>query len=84
MPEKKPGGFFSKMAMAFGIGSGIHQGINDAAGQPVRKFRVGDHVRVKYRCQEGTVIDINGDLYMVSLSSGSVDSYSENQLERAW
>ena len=30
------------------------------------------------------VIDINGDLYMVSLSSGSVDSYSENQLERAW
>ena len=84
VPEKKPGGFFSKMAMAFGIGSGIHQGIKDAAGQPVRKFRVGNHVRVKYRGQEGTVIDINGDLYMVSLSSGSVDSYSENQLERAW
>ncbi len=38
----------------------------------------------RYRGQEGTVIDINGDLYMVSLSSGSVDSYSENQLERAW
>lgn len=76
--------FFSKMAMAFGIGEGIRQGINDAADHPVRKFRVGDHVRVKYRGQEGTVIDINGDLYMVSLSSGSVDSYSENQLERAW
>lgn len=72
------------MAMVFGIGEGIRQGINDAAGQPVRKFRVGDHVRVKYRGQEGTVIDINGDLYMVSLSGGSVDSYSENQLERAW
>lgn len=82
--EKEPGGFFSKMAMAFGIGEGIRQGINDAADHPVRKFRVGDHVRVKYRGQEGTVIDINGDLYMVSLSSGSVDSYSENQLERAW
>jgi len=42
-----------------------------------RKFRVGDHVRVRYRGQEGTVIDINGGLYMVSLSSGCVDSYSE-------
>jgi len=70
------------MAMAFGIGEGIRQGINNAAGHPVRKFRVGDHVRVKYRGQEGTIIDINSDLYMVSLSSGSVDSYSENQLER--
>jgi len=84
VPEKKPGGFFSRMAMAFGIGEGIRQGINDAAGNPVRKFSVGDRVRVKYRGQEGTVIDINGGLYMVSLSSGSVDSYSENQLERAW
>ena len=45
---------------------------------------IGNHVIVKYRGQEGMVIDINGDLYMVSLSSGSVDSYSENQLERAW
>ena len=84
VPEKKPSGFFSKMAMAFGIGEGIRQGINNAAGRPVRRFRVGDHVRVKYRGQEGTVIDINGDLYMVSLSGGSVDSYSETQLERAW
>ena len=45
---------------------------------------IGNHVIVKYRGQEGMVIDINGDLYMVSLSSGSVDSYSENQLERSW
>ena len=84
VPEKKPGGFFSRMAMAFGIGHGIHQGISDATRSPVRKFRVGDHVRVRYRGQEGTVIDINGDLYMVSLSSGGVDSYTESQLERAW
>ena len=82
---KKPGGFFSALAMAFGIGHGIHQGINDATRNRVRKFNVGDHVRVKYRGQEGIVIDINGDLYMVSLSDGGyVDSYTESQLERAW
>ena len=33
--EKKPGGFFSKMAMAFGIGECIRQGINNAAGHPI-------------------------------------------------
>ena len=42
-------------------------------GRSARKFRIGDHVRVRYRGQEGTVIDINGDLYMVSLSSGGID-----------
>ncbi|MBO4389773.1 MAG: KOW motif-containing protein [Lachnospiraceae bacterium] len=48
-----------------------------------RKFRVGDHVRVKYRGQEGYIIDINGPLYMVSLKDGAfVDSYTESQLER--
>lgn len=82
---KAPGGFFSKMAMAFGIGAGISQGIKDATGSRPRKFRVGDHVRVRYRGQEGTIIDINGDLYMVSLNDGGyVDSYSESQLEKAW
>ncbi len=81
---KQPSGLFSKLAMAFGIGSDIHQGINDAVGRPDCKFRVGDHVRVRYRGQEGTVIDINGDLYMVSLSSGGIDSYSESQLEKVW
>ena len=71
--------------MAFGIGHGIQQGINDAVGKTIRKFRVGDRVRVKYRGQEGTVIDINGDLYMVSMNGGAqVDSYYENQLEKAW
>ena len=81
----KPGGFFKKLFMAFAVGSGVSQGINDAARQKVHRYRIGDRVRVKYRSQEGTVIDINGDLYMVSLSDGRhVDSYYENQLERAW
>lgn len=70
--EKKPGGFFSAIAMAFGIGHGISQGISDATGARPRKFRVGDHVRVRYRGQEGTVVDINGDLYMVSLNDGAM------------
>lgn len=48
-------------------------------------FRVGDHVRVKYRGQEGTIIDINGNLIMVSLDDGKhVDSYEASELEKAW
>lgn len=31
--EKQPSGFFSKLATVFGIGAGIHQGINDAVGK---------------------------------------------------
>ncbi len=57
---KKPSGLFSTLAMAFGIGHGIQQGINDAVGKPIRKFRVGDRVRVRYRGQEGTVIILTG------------------------
>ncbi len=50
-----------------------------------RRFRIGDHVRVRYRGQEGTVVDINGDYYMVSLKDGRhVDSYREEELEKAW
>ena len=52
MLEKKPGGFFSKMAMAFGIGEVIRQGINNAAGHPIRKFRVGNSC---YRWQKEMV-----------------------------
>ena len=82
---KQPTGFFSKMAMAFGIGAGIHQGVKDATGSRPKKFRVGEHVRVRYRGQEGTIVDINGDLYMVSLKDGGyVDSFTESQLDRAW
>ena len=58
------------------------------AGRPVARirparFRVGDQVRVRYRGQEGTIIDINAGLYMVSLEDGKiVDSYPESSLER--
>lgn len=49
------------------------------------RFKIGDHVRVKYRGQEGTIVDINGKLIMVSLDDGKyVDSYDESQLEKAW
>lgn len=82
---KQPTGFFSKLAMTFGIGAGIHMGINDATQGKPRRFRVGDHVRVRYLGQEGTIIDINGDLYMVSLNDGGyADSFTESQIERAW
>lgn len=49
-----------------------------------QEFLVGDHVRVKYRGQEGTVIDINGNLIMVALANGHTDSYEASQLEKAW
>lgn len=48
-------------------------------------LKVGDKVRVKYRDQEGYIIDKNGDLYMVSINDGQyVDSYSADQLEKTW
>ena len=47
------------------------------------EYKVGDKVRVKYRGQEGYVIDINDSLYMVSLDDGrDIDSYSAEQLEK--
>ncbi len=49
------------------------------------EFNIGDKVRVKYRDQEGRIIDKNGDFYMVSINNGQyVDSYSANELERCW
>lgn len=49
------------------------------------KFKIGDRVRVKYRGQEGYIIDKNGNLYMVSLNDGQyVDSYTADQLEKCW
>lgn len=49
------------------------------------EFKVGDKVRVKYRGQEGYIIDKNGSLYMVSLKDGQyVDSYDASQLEKCW
>ncbi len=50
-----------------------------------KDFNIGDKVRIKYRNQEGYIIDKNGDLYMVSFNDGAdVDSYSSEQLEKCW
>ena len=49
------------------------------------QLEIGDKVRVKYRGQEGYIIDKNGSLYMVSLNDGGhVDSYTADQLEKCW
>ena len=45
-------------------------------------FRIGDYVYIRYRNQYGTVIDINGGLYMVRFGGGRVDSFSADQLEK--
>ena len=47
-------------------------------------FNIGDKVRVKYRDQEGYIIDKNGELYIVRLTSGGVDSYYASDLEKCW
>ena len=47
------------------------------------EFKIGEKVRVKYRGQEGYIIDKNGDLYMVSINNGQiVDSYEASDLEK--
>ena len=49
------------------------------------EYKVGDKVRVKYRGQEGYIIDKNDNLFMVSLDDGRyVDSYTADQLEKCW
>ena len=49
------------------------------------EFNFRDKVRIKYRGQEGYIIDKNDSLYMVSLDDGKyVDSYSADQLEKCW
>ena len=49
------------------------------------EYKVGDKVKVKYRGQEGYIIDKNDNLYMVSLDDGRyVDSYTADQLEKCW
>ena len=49
------------------------------------EYKVGDKLRVKYRGQEGYIIDKNDNLYMVSLDDGRyVDSYTADQLEKCW
>lgn len=54
-------------------------------GSNNNEFKIGDKVRVKYRGQEGYIIDKNGDLYMVSINDGQyVDSYGADDLEKCW
>jgi len=51
----------------------------------IDEFKIGDRVRVKYRGQEGYIIDKNGDLYMVSINNGEiVDSYYARDLEKCY
>lgn len=77
-PEKKPGKLFGLFAFA---GMASAQGAKNKGP----RFRIGDHVRVRWRGQEGTIIDINGGLYMVSIDNGRiVDSFPESALEKAW
>lgn len=75
--KKRHSGLLTLLAAVSGLG-----GSHTKTGQ---RFRVGDHVRVRYRGQEGTIIDIHDGLYMVSLEDGGhVDSYRESDLEKAW
>ena len=49
------------------------------------EFNIGAKVRIKYRGQEGYIIDKNGNLYMVSIDNGCfVDSFTADQLEKCW
>lgn len=76
--QKKPGKLFGLFAFA-GMASEL------GSQKKAPRFRVGEHVRVRWRGQEGTIIDINGGLYMVSLDDGrTVDSFPESDLEKAW
>lgn len=76
--QKKPGKLFGLLALA-GMASEL------GSQKKTPRFRVGEHVRVRWRGQEGTIIDINGGLYMVSLNDGrTVDSFPESDLEKAW
>lgn len=56
--------------------------LSDLFGNSNREFKIGDRVRVKYRGQEGYIIDKNGNLYTVSINNGQiVDSYEACDLE---
>lgn len=49
------------------------------------KFQIGQHIRVRYSGLEGSIIDVNGITYMVSLKDGGkVESYFEWDLESAF
>ena len=59
--------------------------LSDLFGNSNREFKIEDRVRVKYRGQEGYIIDKNGNLYTVSINNGQiVDSYEASDLEICW
>lgn len=59
--------------------------LSDLFGNFNREFKIWDRVRVKYRGQEGYIIDKNGNLYTVSINNGQiVDSYEASDLEICW
>lgn len=59
--------------------------LSDLFGNSNREFKIGDRVRVKYRGQEGYIIDKNENLYTVSINNGQiVDSYETSDLEICW
>ena len=59
--------------------------LSNLFGNSNREFKIGDRVRVKYRGQEGYIIDKNGNLYTVSINNGQiVDSYEASDLEICW
>ena len=59
--------------------------LNDLFSNNTSELKIGDRVRVKYRNQEGYIIDKNENLYMVSINNGQiVDSYEGNDLEKCW
>ena len=46
--------------------------LNDLFSNNTSELKIGDRVRVKYRGQEGYIIDKNGNLYMVSINNGQI------------
>lgn len=59
--------------------------LNDLFSNNTSELKIGDRVRVKYRNQEGYIIDKNGNMYMVSINNGQiVDSYEGNDLGKCW
>lgn len=80
---EKPG-FFSTL---FGIGA-ANRIVNGGSGSSPQRFRIGQHVRVRYSGSEGTIVDIlegPPHQYMVSLHDGKkVEYYKEDQLEAAF
>ena len=75
--QKEPGKLFTAFA-AFGM-------LADGHKKRKKALRIGDRVRVRYRGQEGVIIDINRDMYTVSIADGrTVESYDESQIERVW